>query len=107
MLDKVIRLVTHRGFGITDHGGTFLLPRKTCQQVDISAEKHLIQIIVLAVDILVLPARIFGDLTIILVGISLLGNSLLSSLLKNLIFIITDLHGLDLGFLSNEGYRKD
>ena len=58
VLDKVIGFAAHDCFRISDQRGTFLTPRQTGQQIDISVQQHLIEFTKPSIDIFIFPAGI-------------------------------------------------
>ncbi len=64
--------------------------RQPRQKVDLPVQKHLVKIGKTAVDILVLPARVFGDLAVVFIGVTPSYSALFSALLKFSVLEITD-----------------
>ena len=93
VLYQVVGFITHRCIRKTNHIRTILSPGKPCQKINLSVQQHLIQFPKAAVNILILPAGVFRDFSIILVGITGLDSALRSTFLKYLVLIITDTNG--------------
>ena len=90
MLYKIIGFVAHRSIRIANNINPVLLLRKAGQEVDLSIEKHLVQITELTVYILILPACVFQKLLVILIGVAGLDLTFLRSLLKDFVLVISN-----------------
>ena len=90
MLNETIRLIAHRRIGITDYICALFPVSQTSQKIDVSVQKHLIQIAELSVHIFILPSCVFGKLLIILIGIAGLDFAIRSALLENFLLVVTD-----------------
>ena len=90
MLDQVICLVTHWLLRITDQLFSVFLPGKTCHEIDLAVQKHLIQVAEASVDIFILPSGVFGQLHVVLVSVPFLGLSCLCAFLENFVFIVAN-----------------
>ena len=77
---------------------------QSCQKVDFPVQKLLIKLVIAAIYILILPACILGKLSVILISVTALDYAVLSTLLKNLIFIVP--HTNNGRLLSRHGLRQ-
>ena len=101
MPDKIIGFIAHGAFRIGNYMGSLLPPGKSRQQIESTVKKHLIQIRKIAVHVFILPARVFRELAVVLVGIAGLDRAFLRALLKDLVFVIPNADGL--GFCVGKG----
>ena len=106
VFDKVIGLVAHGRVRIPDQCLPVLSPRKAGKQIDLVVQKHLVELIEVAVYIGVSPAGILGKLLVILVGVSCLDLAVPGAFLKDLVFIVSDANGLAFGIRGSDG-RQD
>ena len=91
MLYKTVCFVSHCKIRIADQGFAVLFPGQPGQKIDLAVKKHLVQVRVAAINIFILPACIFGQLQVILVGISCFDRVFMSSFLEHFVLIIADL----------------
>ena len=96
MFDKVICFIAHCRFGVTDYLLTILLFGKTCKQVNLPVDQHLIKLAVTAIDIFIFPACVFRQLQIVFIRIAFFDRTFASTLLKDLVLVISNSDGLDI-----------
>ena len=62
VFDHVVGFAAHRELRVADDADSAFRLREPCQEIDLTVQEHLVKIGESAVDILVLPACVFGNL---------------------------------------------
>ena len=90
MLDQAIGFIAHGVLRISDLFFSVFLPGKTCQKIDLTIQKHLIQVAEAAVNIFIFPSGVFRQLQIVLICVPFLGFSCLCTFLEHFVFIVAN-----------------
>ena len=90
VFDKIIGLSAHNCIRIADNGSSVFPECQACQKIDLPVQKLLVQLPESAVHIFISPSCILGELAVVLVGVARLDGTLLSTLLENFVFVVTD-----------------
>ena len=105
VLYKAIGGIAHFAFGIADQRFALFVLCKTRKHVDLAAEQLLVKIGVVAVNVFISPAGVFGELAVVFVGVACFYRAFLRALLKDLVFVIAHFDGHAVVVLRSGGDR--
>lgn len=90
VFDHVVGFAAHRELRVADDADSAFRLREPCQEIDLTVQEHLVKIGESAVDILVLPACVFGNLAVVFIGGALPYRARLGARLEGPVFVVAD-----------------
>ena len=107
VLYQAIDLVAHRSLGVGNEPDALLAKRETRQKVNIAIEQHLVEVPIATIDILIVPAGVLRELSIVLVGITGLDGPLLGTLFKDFVLVIANTYRCDVSVIGPRGSGRE